>query len=93
MLQPTGEDETEMKYQCIKCLVTWGEGNPEDDGYSHGLCLICVKEALAPLYRKRQIEEGNFDCFARSAGYCDQSACKYRGLCLDHVGVGAMGAP
>lgn len=76
-----------MKFQCIKCHVTWGEGNPELDGYSHGLCLVCVKEALAPLYRRRQIEEGNFDCFARSSGYCDQAACKYREICVGRIGT------
>ena len=90
MPQSRGGDEFEMKYQCIRCCVTWGEGDPERDGYSHGLCRICVKEALAPLYRRRQIEEGNFDCFARSAGYCDQSACKYRVLCVERVGAVAL---
>lgn len=78
-----------MKYQCIKCEVTWGEGKPDEEGYSHGLCLCCLKEALAPLYRKRQIAEGNFDCFARSTGYCDQAACKYRELCVFQVLAGS----
>ncbi len=70
-------------YQCIRCLGTWGMGQPELDGYSHGLCARCLKEALIPLYRKRQSQEGNFDCFGKSSGYCDQSACKYRGICID----------
>ncbi|MHC1728976.1 MAG: hypothetical protein AB9866_23750 [Syntrophobacteraceae bacterium] len=72
-----------MMYQCIKCGMTWGIGEPELDGYSHGLCLRCLKEALTPLYRKRQSLEGNFDCFGRSLGSCDQGACKYRRICLE----------
>jgi hypothetical protein len=71
-----------MMYQCIKCGKTWGEGQPESDGFSHGLCLVCLKDALTPLYRKRQSEEGNFDCFGKSDGYCDQAACKYRKICM-----------
>jgi hypothetical protein len=71
-----------MKYQCIKCNITWGQGTPETDGYSHGLCIVCLREALIPLYRKRQTQEGNFDCFGRSSGYCDQYGCKYREICL-----------
>jgi len=71
-----------MMYQCIKCHRTWGEGEPELDGYSHGLCLKCLRDALIPLYRKRQSREGNFDCFGKAEGFCDQEACKYRRICL-----------
>lgn len=71
-----------MMYQCIKCLKTWGDGQPEVDGYSHGLCECCLREALTPLYRRRQVSEGNFDCFAKASGFCDQHACKYRRVCL-----------
>ncbi len=71
-----------MMYQCIRCLQTWGTGNPEKDGYSHGLCAECLREALAPLYRKRQAREGNFDCFGKASDYCDQCACAYRSLCI-----------
>jgi hypothetical protein len=81
-----------MKYQCIKCNETWGEGTPEKDGYSHGLCLYCLKEALIPLYRRRQMREGNFDCFGRSSGFCDQNGCKYRAICLQPVMNAAFGA-
>lgn len=76
-----------MMYQCIRCRITWGEGRPEVDGYSHGLCLSCLKEALIPIYRKRQVQEGNFDCFARAAGFCDQDYCKYRTICLGTIAV------
>jgi hypothetical protein len=71
-----------MKYQCIRCNVEWGTGNPALDGYSHGLCAECLKLGLTPIYRKRQLEEGNFDCFAKSEGYCDQSNCRYKDICL-----------
>ncbi len=71
-----------MGNQCIRCRVTWG-GGPDIDGcYSHGLCEKCLKEALTPLYRKRQRQEGNFDCFGTACGYCDQFGCKYRKICL-----------
>jgi len=71
-----------MVYKCVGCGKTWGEGEPDPDGYSHGLCLECLKEALTPIYRKRQADEGNFDCFGRASDYCDQPACKYRKICL-----------
>jgi hypothetical protein len=79
----SGEDgEKAMQYQCINCKTIWGEGRPETEGYSHGLCGSCLKMALTPIYRRRQTAEGNFDCFATSCGYCDQNECKYRQLCL-----------
>jgi hypothetical protein len=72
-----------MKYQCIRCFKTWGEASGDDPFFSHGLCAACLKEALIPLYRKRQTEEGNFDCFGKASGFCDQQACKYRTVCLE----------
>jgi hypothetical protein len=74
--------QTCIKYQCIRCKQTWGEWENGEDFYSHGLCAWCLKVCLTPIYRKRQVEEGNFDCFAKSAGFCDQQACKYREICL-----------
>jgi hypothetical protein len=71
-----------MKYQCIRCHASWGEGEPEAEGYSHGLCESCLKEALTPIYRKRQRDEGNFDCFGKSVGFCDQRQCKYHRMCV-----------
>jgi len=79
---PGGAWYQAMKYQCVKCQETWGEGSPEEEGYSHGLCLTCLRETLTPTVRRRQIREGNFDCFGRASCYCDQSMCKYRGVCL-----------
>jgi len=74
--------EEPMRYQCIHCKMTWGQGISERDGYSHGLCAPCLREALTPLYRKRQLAEGNFDCFGKADAFCDQGACKYRTICL-----------
>ncbi len=71
-----------MMYQCIRCRITWGEGSPELDGYSHGLCVLCLRDALIPLYRRRQMQEGNFDCFGKATNFCDQYACSYRDICL-----------
>lgn len=75
-----------IQFQCIRCDVIWGEGGPDTDGcYSSGLCTTCIKEALTPLYRKRQLNEGNFDCFGRACGYCDQFNCKYYKPCVLNV--------
>jgi hypothetical protein len=71
-----------MKFQCIKCSATWGEGIPEIEGYSHGLCRYCLKEALIPVYRRRQASEGKFDCFGKARDFCDQGGCSYRKICL-----------
>lgn len=68
--------------RCIVCKTTWGDGDPED-GYTDGLCPTHVIIALVPIYRHRQRQEGHFDCFARSNGFCDQDLCKYRQLCLN----------
>lgn len=72
-----------MIYQCIRCHVTWGEEAEGDDSFfSHGLCLDCLREALIPIYRKRQKLENNPDCFGKANDYCDQEKCAYRHLCL-----------
>ncbi|MEN6440634.1 MAG: SAP domain-containing protein [Syntrophobacter sp.] len=34
------------------------------------------------LVREIQLKEGNFDCYERSDGFCDQSECLFRGSCL-----------
>ena len=76
-----------MKSRCFRCRGTWGEGNPEVDGYTDGLCPKCMKEGLARIYHPKQLAEGNFDCFGRSNGFCDQALCKYRKPCLEHEPV------
>jgi hypothetical protein len=74
-----------MMFQCVRCQVTWGEGNPEAEGYSHGLCFRCLKEKLTPIYLKRQREEfGSFECFGTAEDFCDQEKCTYREICLRH---------
>lgn len=71
-----------MTYQCIKCKKTWGKGE-ESELYSHGLCKDCARELLIPTVRRKQIKEGNFDCFGKARSYCDQLMCKYRLICVD----------
>ncbi len=71
------------EYLCIRCKKTWRIDNGDLDYTPSGsLCKPCLKESLAPLYRKKQSEERNFDCFGRATDYCDQFQCKYRPLCL-----------
>ena len=73
-----------MLYQCINCKKIWGkiDINNFDGYYSHGVCVNCLKIKLTPIYRKRQLEEGNFDCFAKAINFCDQLNCSYLKLCL-----------
>lgn len=72
-----------MKFKCIHCDVEWGDGDPVKEGFSHGLCKRCLKLGLTETYRKRQKNEGYYDCFARSDGFCDQLNCSYRKICLE----------
>lgn len=69
-------------YRCVKCGNTWEIDDGKSVDNSHGLCPPCAKEETIPLFRKRQLREGNFDCFGKAAEYCDQLACLYRELCL-----------
>ncbi len=70
-------------YLCVKCGKKWTIENGDRDPSPNGtLCRPCLKETLVPLYRKRQLKEGNFDCFGKAIDYCDQLQCKYRDLCL-----------
>ena len=70
-------------YVCIRCKKTWETHNGDTDlNPSGSLCNPCLKDSLAPIYRKRQSLEKNFDCFGKASGYCDQLTCKYRNLCL-----------
>ncbi len=34
------------------------------------------------LIREIQRKEGNFDCYATAAGYCDRNDCLFRSSCL-----------
>jgi hypothetical protein len=70
-------------YLCIKCGKSWELENGDlDSSPSGSLCKPCLKECLIPIYRKRQLQEGNFDCYGKAGHYCDQLFCKYRELCL-----------
>ena len=70
-------------YVCIRCKQSWAIDDGDLDPMPSGsLCEPCLKESLTPLYRKRQLGEGNFDCFAKAEYYCDQYKCKYRKLCV-----------
>lgn len=70
-------------YLCIKCGKTWERKNGDTDSVPSGsLCKPCLRDCLVPIYRKRQSEEKNFDCFGKATDYCDQFKCKYRELCL-----------
>ena len=66
-------------------------GGTDDDGASASsgsLCKRCLRESLAPIYRRRQSLEHNFDCFGKAVHYCDQFGCKYRPLCLSSMSEG-----
>ncbi len=74
-----------MIYQCINCQCKWTNGNDditiETKEISHGLCERCLAIRLINIYRIKQLREGNFDCYGKCKGYCDQYGCSYRSLC------------
>lgn len=72
-----------MVYKCINCGNEWGEGTPETEGFSHGLCTKCVKDRLSVKYHKEQLNFSGFACFGTADNYCDQYNCKYSELCLE----------
>lgn len=50
---------------------------------SHGMCKLCFRDRIMPLWKKRQKKESPFDCFGTAVnGYCDQVACVYRDTCV-----------
>jgi hypothetical protein len=70
-------------YVCVKCKTMWEVKNGDDDLEPSGaLCQPCLRESLIPLYRRRQLREGNFDCFGKAMSQCDQILCAYRRICL-----------
>jgi len=71
------------EYFCIECGDKWeiDDGNP-DRRPNGGLCKSHLKEKLIPIYRSRQLAEGNFPCFATATDYCDQGTCSFRKQCL-----------
>jgi hypothetical protein len=74
-----------IRVKCIKCgtewekdsVISWG---PND--FTSSLCDHCFKEVIAHTIHRKQLSEGNFDCFGKAKVYCDQFECKYRKWCL-----------
>ena len=74
-----------IRVKCIKCGLEWEKDSviswgPDD--FTSSLCDPCFKEVIARTIHKKQLNEGNFDCFGKADGYCDQLTCKYRKWCL-----------
>lgn len=73
-----------MVYSCIGCQTKWatnGDDINEQIEISHGLCQKCFSKQMIKIYRKKQLDEGNFDCYGKFITYCDQLDCKYRQYC------------
>jgi hypothetical protein len=74
-----------LRVKCIKCgeewekdtVIPWG---PDD--YTSSLCNRCFRELISHVIHRKQLKEGNFDCFGKASIHCDQFTCKYRELCL-----------
>ncbi len=74
-----------LRVKCIECGADWEKDSefpwgPED--FSSSLCKPCFRKAISSVIRKRQLNEGNFDCFGKAQRYCDQPECRYRSWCL-----------
>ncbi len=74
-----------LHVKCIKCGKEWEKDSviPWQPGhFSSSLCSTCFREVASATIHRRQLNEGNFDCFATAGAYCDQFGCKYRQWCL-----------
>lgn len=84
--------------QCLKCKRVWVTSDKkipieimeqiktnEYKELSHGFCKDCFMERCSHSIRKRQLNEGNFDCFGKAKDYCDQRDCTYMDVCVDSV--------
>ena len=79
------EGMKKLRVRCLKCgkewekesLISWG---PDD--VTSSLCDACFRDVISPIIHKKQLREGNFDCFGKAGDYCDQHHCKYRQWCL-----------
>ena len=74
-----------LRVKCIKCGKEWLKDSKVEwsaDNFSSSLCNSCFMEVISPLIHKKQLREGNFDCFGKAGDYCDQYHCKYRQWCL-----------
>lgn len=70
-----------MIVKCIKCGKEWEKISPFP-GITSSFCTKCFMEVITPIVHKRQLREGNFDCFGSAVSYCDQFLCKYKGICI-----------
>ncbi|OEU52794.1 MAG: hypothetical protein BA872_02415 [Desulfobacterales bacterium C00003060] len=78
-------DMKKLRVKCMKCGIEWEKETsiswgPED--ITSSLCDDCFMEVISPVIHKKQLKEGNFDCFGKSGNYCDQLQCKYRQWCI-----------
>ena len=75
-----------LRVKCIICQKEWGKETTlswGEDDISSSLCCKCFKRVATKLIRKKQLREGNFDCFGTAVnGECDQLDCKYKKQCL-----------
>lgn len=71
-----------MIIRCLVCLTEWNKPTRHSwgpDDVSSSLCAPCGRSVLTPIIHKKQLREGNWDCFGTVlSGYCDQLGCKYR---------------
>jgi len=77
-----------LRVKCIKCGDEWEKDSTiswEADDYSSSLCTPCFIQVISPIIHRKQRSEGNFACFGKAVGDCDQYSCKYKKWCLmDH---------
>jgi hypothetical protein len=74
-----------LRVKCIKCGIEWEKDTLipwEPDDFTSSLCDNCFREVISPIIHRKQLNEGNFDCFGTANVYCDQFGCKYRQWCL-----------
>jgi len=73
-----------MNVECIECGKRWEKPSYPRfaQDVSSSLCPRCFRRRASHLIRRRQLREGNFDCFGKAVDYCDQLECKYRKWCL-----------
>jgi hypothetical protein len=72
-----------MLYKCIweGCTKVWGEPEPGNEGFSHGLCPTHSRLAFTDVFRRQQAKEGNPDCYLRCFGNCQRHWCTFHPLC------------
>jgi len=80
------EGMEKLRVKCIRCGKEWEKDSwiawgPND--ISSSLCRACFVAVASPLIHRKQLLEGNFDCFGKAQDYCDQQLCKYRKWCLE----------